>query len=173
MTAFFGRENSSTSTRPPGFSTRTISASALSWWVTLRRPNAMVMRSKLLSANGSASALAMMNSRFFSQPLLVRRSSPIFSIAALMSDDTSRPSISAPASLPRIRLARRRVMSPVPAAKSSTASPGLTPVCQTYQFFQARWMPALMTSFIRSYLPATESKTAPTRPSFSSESMVS
>jgi hypothetical protein len=51
-------ENSSTSRRPPGFSTRYIERSAFSLSVTLRRPKEIVMQSKVLSANGSASAFA-------------------------------------------------------------------------------------------------------------------
>src|SRR5690554_7621936 len=47
-----GLENSSTSSRPPGLSTRSMERSALSLSVTLRRPKAMVMQLKLLSAEG-------------------------------------------------------------------------------------------------------------------------
>ena len=42
--------------RPPGFSTRRISASALPRPVTLRSPKAMVTASWLMSAKGRASA---------------------------------------------------------------------------------------------------------------------
>ena len=53
-----GFENSSTSSRPPGRSTRRIEASAAGLSVTLRRPKPMVTQSKLSSANGRHSAFA-------------------------------------------------------------------------------------------------------------------
>ena len=58
-------------------------------------------------------------------------------------------------------------MSPVPPARSSTRSPLRTCAVATKKRFHSRWMPRLMASFIRSYLPATEVNTSPTSFCFS------
>ncbi len=111
---------------------------------TLRMPNAMVTASKLLSGNGSASALASMNA--MSCRVFATRSRPTASISALMSATVMR--VPGPA-----RSAMRKATSPVPPARSRTlklVSPfgGLTAV--TSASFQPRCRPPDIRSFIRS-----------------------
>ncbi len=88
-----GFENSSTSRRPPGRSTRRIEASAAALSVTFRRPKPIVTQSKLRSAKGRHSAFAITNATCVPMPRSIRRSRPRASISRLMSVSTARPSL--------------------------------------------------------------------------------
>ena len=93
----------------------------------------------------------------------IARSTPTSSISWLMSATVT----SAP------RAARRKAMSPVPPAMSSTASPGCGFTRRTNRSFHSRCRPTDIASFITSYFAATLENTAPTRRVFSSASTVS
>src|SRR5258706_11275979 len=153
------RENSNTTATPPGFSTRRISASATSLRVTLRSPNAIETMSNARSANGRASALHWIVGRM--RPASSILSRPSASIAPLMSVCTTVPD-------GPTRAAKSFARSPVPPAKSSTRLPARAPETSTAKRFHNRCSPADMTSFITSYLLATESNTPRTRRVFSS-----
>jgi hypothetical protein len=52
-------ENSSTSSRPPGLSTRRISAMAASLWVMLRRPKATLTTVEMIVGEGQLLGVAL------------------------------------------------------------------------------------------------------------------
>src|SRR5690606_25596597 len=120
----------------------------------------MVTRSKLLLGSGRCSALASTNSTLPTRPSSISRSRPRLSMASLMSDTTTLPS----GPTRRASLAAR---SPVPAARSRQCMPRLTWARLMACIFHSRCRPRDIRSFIRSYLPATERNTSPTRRTFS------
>ncbi len=93
------------------------------------------------------------------------RSRPTLSMEALMSVKMTRP-------FGPTFCANSLDKSPLPPAMSNTVSPALTPLISTAKRFQVRCRPADMTSFIKSYLLATEWKTSPTFLAFSPSATV-
>ena len=104
--AFVGVENSHTTSRPPGFVTRAISRSPASGSTTLRSPKLIVTASKVPSPNGSRVASA--------ATFGTARALP----ASSMPTEKSAATHHAP------ERASSSVDTAVPAARSSTRSPG-------------------------------------------------
>lgn len=129
-----GVENSQMTIRPPGRVTRCNSVRAA--WVssTLRSPNEIVTASKEPSAKGRLSASALTNGRSGWRRL------PTSIIPKLRSAGTT----SAPAS------ANGRLLVPVPAARSSTRSPGFGATAATTARRHARSSPPVSRSLTRS-----------------------
>ena len=125
---------SSTTTRPPGRTTRTISAKPRSRSEKLRAPNPTVTASNSPSAYGSAKAFPCSH-----------RTAALFPRArASMPSEKSEPTTSAP------RAARAIARSPVPVATSSAREPGPTRARSTARSRQRWCRPAVMTEFMTS-----------------------
>ena len=131
MSLSTGFENSSTSSRPPGLSTRAIERRAAALSVQLRSPKPMVTQWKLLSAKGSCSALASRLVVRSNRPASTIRRLPTSSISRLMSVCATSPSLPTSLAIPRVR-------SPVPAATSKARSPGRRPVWRSVKCFHSR-----------------------------------
>ena len=117
-----GLLNSHTTSRPPGRVTRSISCRPASGSTRLRSPNEIVTASKDASANGSRVPSPAVNGS------AGRLRLPTASIPCEKSQGTA----NAPAS------AIGRVDVPVPAARSSTRSPGRGPTVETTALRQRR-----------------------------------
>src|SRR5712692_9222200 len=139
-----GRTNSSTTARPPGLTTRSISRRPRTGSARLRRPKAIVLASKLASSNGRFSASPSQN---FMPGCPWRATS---SICVLKSRPTTRPSG------PAIR-AICSVNFPEPHATSSAEPPGLSSVARAARRRQPASAPADSTVLTRSYLRAMRS----------------
>ena len=125
---------SSTTTRPPGRTTRTISRRPRSRSEKLRAPKPTVAASNASSGYGSASAFACSQR---TAGLFARARS---SIPSEKSDPTTSP--------PRRESAIAR--SPVPVATSSARVPGPTRARSAARSRQRWWSPAVMTEFMTS-----------------------
>ena len=121
-------------TRPPGRTTRVISASPRSRSEKLRAPKPTVAASNALSSYGSASALACSQR---TSALLVRA-------RASMPSEKSEPTTSLP------RRASAIARSPVPVATSRARVPGPTRARSAARSRQRWWSPAVMTEFMAS-----------------------
>src|SRR5947208_1234025 len=140
---------SSTTTRPPGRATRTISASPEGRSEKLRAPKPTVTASKASSPYGSSSAL----------PHSKRTASDLRRASSSIWSEKSDPITSPPGPTRRSSAMAR---SPVPVATSSARSPGPTPDRSTARSRQRWCIPAVITEFIRSYTRATRSNIART-----------
>ena len=76
------------------------------------------------------------------------------------------------AAAPGARLRKRKAMSPVPPATSSSFWPGRGASQSIIASFQMRWTPPDITSFITSYFEATRVKTPWTIPALSPSATV-
>ncbi len=121
-------------TRPPGLSTRYISASAAFGSATLRRPKLIATASNSSSPNGRLWASAWTNSMFLC------RLRPSSIIPAEKSTATTR----AP------ERARAAELVPVPAATSRIRSPGCGATARTIAIRHSAALPTESTAFVRS-----------------------
>ena len=127
-----GVENSHTTSRPPGRVTRAISRSPATWSTTLRSPKLIVTASNTPSANGNRVA----------SPATLGTSRP--APAASMPTEKSAATHHAPDT------ASSTVDTAVPAARSSTLSPGPMRSAERVARRQNRSCPSDNTVFVRS-----------------------
>src|SRR5216684_3685279 len=142
-----GWPNSSTTTRPPGRTTRAISRRQRTGSSTLRMPKPMDATSNDASVYGSASASATSNRT--RRPARRAFAGAEASISAQKSVPTTSPE--GPTAL-----LNASARSPVPVAQSRTRSPGSTPESRTAARRHPRWTPSESTSFAVSYRRAIE-----------------
>src|SRR5690348_9516149 len=142
--------NSHTTSRPPGRVTRSISARAWPGSAVFRSPNEIVTASNCASANGSARASPATNVTFST----ALRCLPAWS----MPSEKSQATQVAPDAV------KDTDDVPVPAARSSTRSPGPAATIRATARRQYRSWPADRTSLSRSYRPARPSNMAATSP---------
>ena len=155
-----GVENSSTSSWPPGCSTRYMDSSAAALSVTLRSPNPMVRQSKELSSKGRRSASATMHSTFPTTALVEQPVAADFEHRR-GSHPTARRVLTCPpgaATLGQIAGAAGHVQRALARPK---------PVRDRVNCFHNRARPNDIKSFMTSYLPATDANTARTRSALS------
>ena len=150
--------NSHTTSRPPGLVTRRISARPATGSATFRSPNEIVTASKAPSRNGSRSAspATKLNLPGGTTPLVPpadpRRPGPVPCWLASSLDlpawSMPREKSQATQSAPVAVKVSEEV--PVPAARSSTRSPGRAPVIRATARRQSRTWPMDSRSFSRS-----------------------
>eukprot|EP01022_Parablepharisma_sp_SALTPOND_P019482 TRINITY_DN33240_c0_g1_i3.p1 TRINITY_DN33240_c0_g1~~TRINITY_DN33240_c0_g1_i3.p1 ORF type:complete len:695 (-),score=151.94 TRINITY_DN33240_c0_g1_i3:192-2276(-) len=144
----WGVVNSNTQTRPPGLSTRRISARAASRRGMLRMPKAMLTAAKVWSAKGRAVPSPA------SRPIRALLLATFLMAGPSMAGTRSRPTTRGRQG----RAATAKARSPVPVATSSTLSPGDRRMARAVKRRQCKSWPALKTWLSRSQTGTTRLK---------------